>query len=563
MLPKLSDKPEQGPGNYYIWSIPDRPVSIHLNLANVHALTASAGAGLGTLPRRGLEVGGLLLGRIVNPNPGQYIVSIEKTEPVEIEHVRGPSYILSSADREELFRHLRKYGKKSSKGPEVVGFYRSHTRPGLYLDEYDYDLMRSYFAHPSLVALLLRPVHDGPAKAGFFFWEDGEIHRASTYREFALDADQLNPHRSAERPDASAPMVSPLPELTSRPSRAVIPIGPPAIDVAVAAEPHVAQHQEPAASAVAESTEPAVAHTSAPKGISPTLPASEVDVYRGSADAHRAAVKGGDPKLPSAKAAVSAKPADAHRPAGKGTGPKSPTAEVAASAKRVVGYLAAIRWSAHLRGIREASTRQFANMGSKRYVAWTAAAAGLLLVAAALWQPFTRSSSERAHNVLALNIESTPSGLRLTWDRRNPVLRGQSSATLFITDGDLEKKIVLDGSQLRNGAILYGPTSQDVNFRLQVGDFTESLRALALKLPTRSEPEAPVNTAQSSQGTTVPVPNAAPQDSVAPQARSRQQEIRPAVLPAPGESAPARSQEFTPPPPVELPATPHGSMRPR
>jgi TonB family protein len=472
VLNKLSEKFGQTPGEYFIWSVQSRPVSVHLNLANVAPLNAVAGAGLGTLPRRGLEVGGLLLGRVHNPNDGQYIVSIEKIEPLEIEHVRGPSYILSSGDREELFRRVRKYEKKSNPALSVVGLYRSHTRPGLYLDEYDYDLMRSYFAHPSSVALLIRPGHDGPTRAGFFFWEDGEIHRARTYREFPLDASLLRSQIVEVRPDASAPVNSPLPE--PEPPRIpcpVIPIAPPAHGSAAAAAPEPARVPVPAES----------------------QPVFESNVE--------------------APAAVS----------------ENPSPQPAAWPRR-------------------------------QYFAWTAAAAAALIVAAILWRPFAASESSRTYNVLGLNAEPTQSGLRLTWNRSNPLVRRHSSAKLVITDGASERNIDLDAAQLTSGSILYWPTSQDVNFRLQIGDFAESLRAIAPKLPAQpAGGESQMNTAVRQTGTADPPPvEAAPaqQTLVRRQTRSRPREIRPAVLPGDPVRPSVRSSELLPPPAAELASVP-------
>ena len=127
-----ADEPGRERGEYYVWSVPQKPVSIHLNLNVVDPLAEDAREALAAMPRRGLEIGGLLLGRIHTPNEGQYIVAVDAAEVFEIEHVRGPSYILSSSDREELFRRVRKHDK-AKKGLQVVGFYRSHTRPGLFL----------------------------------------------------------------------------------------------------------------------------------------------------------------------------------------------------------------------------------------------------------------------------------------------------------------------------------------------------------------------------------------------------------------------------------------------
>lgn len=394
MLKTLFDRPEKSAGEYFVWSVEDRHVSVHLNLSTVNLFDALAREVLATLPFPGIETGGLLLGRVRNPNPGQYIVSIERFEPFEIDKVRGSRYIIRGDDRDELFERLRKF-EKTNKGLSVVGFYRSHLRPGLYLDEYDFDLMKSYFAHPSCVAMLFRPVHDSPATAGFFFWEDGEIHRARTYREFPLRAELLRQRQPVERPDASAPMVSPL------------------------------------------------------------------------------------PVTPDASAGALRNP----------------------------------------------------------FFAWTAIAVAALIAAAALWQP-GNPLRKRAHNVLSLNAELSQSGLRLTWDRTNPLIAQNGSATLSITDGTEEKQVVLDATQLKTGALVYWPTSSDVNFRLQLGGFTESLRAISPRLPAKPAVDIPVAVEQ-------PAVQAPPPKTLlasVPAPRLEPPPVRPAALPEDRESPKIKPQ---------------------
>jgi hypothetical protein len=168
---------------YYEWKPQGRPLSIQLSLAVIDRLETDIMKGFWAVPKRGMEVGGVLFGRI---EPGvDTVVVIDDYEPVSCEHRRGPSYALSEPDRKRLEKILRRSGR------QVAGFYRSHTRLGLYLDQDDMGVIDSYFANPSHVILLVRPDATKPGTAGFFFREEGEIHRQSTYLEFPFKQAEL------------------------------------------------------------------------------------------------------------------------------------------------------------------------------------------------------------------------------------------------------------------------------------------------------------------------------------------------------------------------------------
>jgi TonB family protein len=532
VLNKFSDTPVQVAGEYFIWSVPEKPVSVHLKLETIELLTSTAVAGLGTLPRRGLEVGGVLLGRIHNPNPDQYIVAVEKIEPLEIEHVRGPSYILSAGDREELFTCLRKHEKKSRKGISVVGFYRSHTRMGLYMDEYDYDLMRSFFAHPSSIALLMRPTVDGHSQAGFFIWEDGEIQRSRTYREFPLDVELLRARQETGRPDVSAPLDSPLPA-------ADFPNGKP--NIVPSALP--AQQATLPQATVPQATMP---QTGAPP------PERALSSKNSSTGAAAAPVI-----VPASAPAIEPTPVPAPTPAVVAAIPPAPVPA------EEIQPVVIPKTSPAARG--KYSSRQL-------FLGWTAAAV-LLIVGAALWQP---SAASRPHNLLALNAEPTTSGLRLTWDRSNPLITNDVKGTLVITDGTEEKQVTLDAGQLKNGTLIYWPTSPDVNFRLQIGDFAESLRAIAPRFQPRppgtesavvqtpSQPQTPAQAQPQAPavGDPATVQAATPGTSRNGVSRARSREVRPAVLPGEPARPAVRPQELPTPPPAEIASTPTKLDRP-
>ena len=71
------------------------------------------------------------------------------------EHWRGASWTLSPKDRLKLGERLR---RRQWPAPlEPVGCFRSHTRPGLYLDQDDFGVFSQFFSDPNQVFLLVRP----------------------------------------------------------------------------------------------------------------------------------------------------------------------------------------------------------------------------------------------------------------------------------------------------------------------------------------------------------------------------------------------------------------------
>lgn len=204
---------QQSTPAYYEWKVPGQPISIQLSFEVMERLGAGVMSAFRAVPERGAEGGGVLFGRAMAEGDA-ITVLVEDYEAVPCEHRRGLSYVLSESDRRRLERALR----KATPQRQVVGFYRSHTRPGLYLDQDDYVLVQSYFANPRQVFLLIRPQAGKPPAAGFFIWEESELRRQSTYLEFPFSRAEL-PERAAavEAPAAPVrPRRTPLPRIRWR-----------------------------------------------------------------------------------------------------------------------------------------------------------------------------------------------------------------------------------------------------------------------------------------------------------------------------------------------------------
>lgn len=220
------DPATQGVPGYFVWQVPGQPVIIHLRLDVVDRMGADILRGFGAVPKRGAEVGGILIGVVTKGNPpgNISIVRIDDFEPVPCRYVRGPSYLLTESER-VVFDQVCQ--RRSS---EIVGYYRSHTRDGLHPEPEDIELLDRYFPSPGQVALLVKPFATKPSVGGFFVRENG-MFPAATPLEF--------PFRRWEM-SGEEPPVRPLPQEKKNPEAQV---QAPTSERIFSAEPEVSPEQ--------------------------------------------------------------------------------------------------------------------------------------------------------------------------------------------------------------------------------------------------------------------------------------------------------------------------------
>ncbi len=230
---------------YYVWEPPGKPVAVHLRLDVVDRLAAEVMRGFGAVPKRGAEVGGVLLGTIQNGFPA--IVRVEDFEPVACDYRRGPSYQFTEDDRAVFEDACRRWQPSASPSGYAVGYFRSHTRDGFSLDAEDSELLDRFFASPFHVALLIQPYATKVSVAGFFAREHG-VFPETTPLEFPLRCREL----TGEEPP-------PRRTLMERRPRARDLAPPPAADESYRGDPGFATSQRFATPQRFASPEPAYA----------------------------------------------------------------------------------------------------------------------------------------------------------------------------------------------------------------------------------------------------------------------------------------------------------------
>jgi hypothetical protein len=205
----------QDASGYYVWEAAGKGFEIHVHLDVIDAILAEMMRGFGAVPKRGAEVGGLLLGSIERGD--STIVRIEDFETVECGYTRGPSYLFSAEERETFDEACARWRPEASRDSYAVGFYRSHTRDGMSPAPEDIELMDRCFPGPADVALLVKPFATKASQAGFFFREAG-VFQDTTPLEF--------PFRRCDLTGEDAPERRPLTDRRQRGSRAMVRSAP-------------------------------------------------------------------------------------------------------------------------------------------------------------------------------------------------------------------------------------------------------------------------------------------------------------------------------------------------
>jgi TonB family protein len=172
------------------WDAAGGAQRVTLNPSLIRELRKSAIEAFLAIPRRGIEIGGLLFGQVrqdpLIDGAETAVFEIAAFEDVPCEHRFGPSYVLDEMDRTRLGELLARHQRDGS--PPIVGFYRSYTGREAQLDDADQVLIRTFFPHRHFACLLLQPLSMEKCAAGFQFCGEGEVFPEPAYAPFPFEA---------------------------------------------------------------------------------------------------------------------------------------------------------------------------------------------------------------------------------------------------------------------------------------------------------------------------------------------------------------------------------------
>lgn len=188
---------------------------IWLDFGVVDRIAAEALRGLSALPRRGMEVGGVLLGHVRTADAAATI-HIEDSVPFECEHLYGPNFHLSPKDRDALSEMLAGLAAKRTRPLAAIGLYRTHTRGELELTAEDVELLDAFFPGAYALCLMVKPYATRPGEAGFFIRTSGRFRPGPPGSTFVFRRKEMG--GGATPRGAAAPSAQPAPEPAEEPA---------------------------------------------------------------------------------------------------------------------------------------------------------------------------------------------------------------------------------------------------------------------------------------------------------------------------------------------------------
>lgn len=188
---------------YFEWNPEGSPFSVHMQLDAIDGIARDVLEGVKILPRHGLEVGGLLLGRIGGGDRPD--VWVERYQRIQCQHRFGPQFILDDQDRSGL--EAAAANILENRDLAIVGVYRSHIRPGLQLEGPDLDLINRYFSDPTDLVLLIKSDEASDPSARFYARDAQPIGEVFAFRGHRVGAGMVGPAPEviAEIPEVKAP----------------------------------------------------------------------------------------------------------------------------------------------------------------------------------------------------------------------------------------------------------------------------------------------------------------------------------------------------------------------
>ncbi|HXA49161.1 MAG TPA: hypothetical protein VNV86_02590 [Candidatus Acidoferrum sp.] len=156
----------------------------------VRDLRARAIEAFVSLPRRGVEIGGVLFG-----HQGTDGIRLENFAEAPCEHRYGPSYALSADDREQLTELI---AQPPVDGAALAGFFRSFTSREPLIEAADEEFVRQHVPRGLFVFLMLQPLSAQNCLASFRFFRDGELRPESETPPFAFDPARMEPEVSPQ-----------------------------------------------------------------------------------------------------------------------------------------------------------------------------------------------------------------------------------------------------------------------------------------------------------------------------------------------------------------------------
>ncbi|MBV9761130.1 MAG: hypothetical protein JO340_11250 [Acidobacteriaceae bacterium] len=199
---------------YAVWTIPGTSFEVSYLLSLFHEIDFQVNEGYRRIPHGGVEIGGLLFGRVEASS-----ARIEAFRPIACEHSRGPSFVLSEKDLAALREQLA----SAASDPELhdcdlLGWFIAHTRSALEVNERESALFDELFPEPGKLMLLIKPERFQPTRFVFLVRSaDGKLAGSGDENAIILPLPGRG-ERAGSQPAASIPAPAGAPVATLAPA---------------------------------------------------------------------------------------------------------------------------------------------------------------------------------------------------------------------------------------------------------------------------------------------------------------------------------------------------------
>jgi hypothetical protein len=149
----------------WYWFVREGRPYVRLSPSTAAELRRNVADAFLALPKRGVEIGGWLLGHIEPGDPP--VFQVDEIEEIPCEHQFGPAYVLSERDRAGLTASLSRPRPEGT--PAIIGMYRSFAGREPSLEQPEEESLISHFPNPDGLFLLLQPVSVSECRATFQF----------------------------------------------------------------------------------------------------------------------------------------------------------------------------------------------------------------------------------------------------------------------------------------------------------------------------------------------------------------------------------------------------------
>ncbi len=192
--------------SFAFWLDPASALTVSYSLPVFHEIDFQVNEGYRRIPHGGVEVGGLLYGKLSGDS-----LSILAFRPIDCEHASGPSFHLSERDLATLSESIQAVPKDEDlQGMIPLGWFIAHTRSALRMTERELELFDRFFPQPKRIAILIKPERFKPTRFAFLLRDASGTVNPDGEQQAVILPLPGRPGRAGAAPSPAIPAPKPI-----------------------------------------------------------------------------------------------------------------------------------------------------------------------------------------------------------------------------------------------------------------------------------------------------------------------------------------------------------------